>query len=125
MNQIIATINAVVANFSFTQVSADVTESPIAPNLQNTKQVIIIGSAPIGSPKTWQLVGSDSTLMIIILFNLTGLYAQTFPSNFIMNDVRWNTITKVWTPQDAGNYKAVGIYDGVNWWIDITGATYI
>lgn len=86
---------------------------------------VFLGSASIGAPKTWQLSNeSDSLFINSFIFTVSGLHAQTMPSNFIMSDPRWDKVAKTWTPLEAATYEASAIFDGTNWRLDITQSLY-
>lgn len=81
---------------------------------------IFKGDSSIAAPKTWALSNSGNALNIpSFIFTLSGLHAQTMPSNFKMSDARWNSGTKVWTPLDAGQYNAKAVFDGTSWLLTI------
>jgi hypothetical protein len=82
-------------------------------------------SAVIGAAYTWTLSNNTYAYKFTFLFEISGgLYVQTFPSSFIMNDVRWDSGAKTWTPQEEGKYKAEAWFDGTNWFLDISQSIY-
>ena len=101
--------------------SVSTASGTITLNLNSQIQRIFTPSADIGAIKTWALSNATNGLRIEFSFNLTGLYAQTFPSNFVMSDARWNTSTQEWTPLDTGEYLAKATYNGTNWRLTIEG----
>lgn len=109
---------------SLTEVTVDESGSPVTLNMNGNQEQLFVGTPAISAPVTIQMTNVTSALRFTYFFNLSGLSALTLPSNFILNDARWNNGTKVWTPLDTGNYKMVGTYDGTNWWVEITGGTY-
>lgn len=109
---------------SMTEVTTDDSASPVILDMSNTQERLFVGSPAIGGARTIEMANIAGALRFSFFFNLSGLFALTLPSNFILNDARWNNGTKVWTPLDSGNYKMTGVYDGTNWWIDIVGGTY-
>jgi hypothetical protein len=94
--------------------------STLTLDMSDFAQRIFKGDATITGPKTWALSNSTNALSIpSFVFTLSGLHAQTMPSNFKMSDARWNSSTKVWTPLDAGQYNASLVYDGSSWLLTI------
>lgn len=91
----------------------------------NYRSVIFTGLLAITSSKIWNLVNDSCAQRFTFIFNMSGLYAQTMPSNFRMNNYvgEWDSTSKTWTPIDTGIYTANAIYDSVNaiWGLDITG----
>jgi hypothetical protein len=87
--------------------------------------VIFVGSANIGGNKTIAISNDSIAVEMKFLFTISGgLYDLTFPSKFIMSDVRWEVGgAKKWSPVDQGKYKASATYHSVNdqWEMDITG----
>lgn len=89
-------------------------------DMSNFAERIFKGDATVTGPKTWALSNSANALNIpSFIFTLSGLHAQTMPSNFKMSDARWNSSTKVWTPLDAGQYNAKAVFDGTSWLLTI------
>lgn len=98
------------------QGSVDTSGGTITLNMDNRAQRTFKGSASISGPKTWALSNTTNALEILyFIFTLTGLHAQTMPSNFKMSDARWDSVGKVWTPLDAGQYNAKAVFDGTSW----------
>lgn len=79
----------------------------------------------IAAPKTWALANDFVALSIKFIFSVSGAYAQTFPANFKMNDVRWDKIAKTWTPEDFGTYQGEATFDGANWELVISQSTFV
>jgi hypothetical protein len=100
---------------------ADTSVSPIILDLNNQIQRIFRPSANISTIKTWALDNDGDGLRIEFSFNLTSLVVQTFPSNFVMSDARWNTALQEWTPYDTGEYLAKATFNGTNWRLTIEG----
>lgn len=94
---------------------------PIVLNMAGAAQKNFVGSADITEAKTWQLANAARGQQFFLNFVLDGLYAQTFPANFVMSDALWDDATKTWTPFDAGEYQAQAIYNGTNWVLSIVG----
>jgi hypothetical protein len=85
-----------------------------------------IEDAPIAAPKTWAISGDDNAERIeIFRFSVTGLHAQTMPSNFFMETWKseWDPATKIWTPSFAGRYQAELDYnkDTDEWYVKMFG----
>lgn len=99
----------------------DTSGSTITLNIGSQIQRIFTPSANFSGAKTWALSNDSNGLRIEFSFNLTGLGVQTFPSNFVMSDARWNTSTQEWTPLDTGEYLAKATFNGTNWRLTIEG----
>ena len=101
-----------------TQVS---TSGNITLDLLNRQLREFTPSAVIAAPKTWALANTNQAFEFRFRFTLTGLHAQTMPSNFRMTDPLFDTVTNIWTPLDVGEYEAHGTFDGTNWNLSIIG----
>ncbi len=107
-------------NTNVDQGLVDVSGGVITLNMNDFAERIFKASGAINGPKSWALSNVSNALNIpSFIFTLSGPYAQTMPSNFKMSDARWNFTTKVWTPDEAGQYNAKAVYDGTNWLLTI------
>jgi hypothetical protein len=107
-------------NTNVDQGTVDTSVATMTLDMNSFAQRIFKGSATITGPKTWALSNITNALNIpSFIFTLSGLHAQTMPSNFKMSDARWNSGTKVWTPLDAGQYNATLVFDGSSWLLTI------
>jgi hypothetical protein len=88
--------------------------------------VIFTGSAVFGGAKIIAYSNDSLALKFDFMFQIGNVsHALTFPSNTRMNDIRFNSITKIWASiAEIGFFKAHGTFDGTNWWIDISTANY-
>lgn len=105
--------------------SVVVSSSPITLTL-NKNNLVFFNAAAIGGARTWALSVTGGVVEFTFLFEISGgLYVQTMPSSFIMSDVRWDDGAKTWTPIEQGKYKAKGLYNGTNWFLEISPSTYL
>lgn len=75
-------------------------------------------AAIISEIKTWSFVNAGNLIKLKVIFEIDGLYAQTFPGGFKLWTLAglWNDGTKVWTPTDIGIYELeVTLSDGVHY----------
>jgi hypothetical protein len=103
------------------QVSTNFGGNPIVLNQGNNQSVVYVPSEDISENKTFQIINVTGAKEFRIRFTLTDLWVLTWPANFFMSDARWNAGTKEWTPDDAGDFEAIGTYDGTNWFLVING----
>lgn len=101
------------------------TSGAITLNFKNASDVIFYGSAQISANKVISFSNSTNATKLTFLFDLSGTQTLTFPSSCLMNDIRWDSGTKIWSALNSGKYKMTGINDGTNWWVDITQNNYI
>ncbi len=94
--------------------------APIVLDLNSFKHRIFVGSANITSNKTFSISNPTNARQIFLFFQCNADVVLTFPSNFKMADVRWNSATQQFTALDTGLHKAVITFDGTNWYMDIT-----
>lgn len=98
------------------QTTVDSTGSTITLDMDSRAERNFLASANIGAPKTWALANTTNSFKILsFIFTVTGLFAQTMPSNFKMSDARWDSSGKTWTPADSGQYNAKAVFDGTSW----------
>lgn len=98
----------------------DASASTLILDMQSLSQRLFKSSGIIAAPKTWLLANVGNSFYIpSFTFSLSGLHAQTMPSNFKMSDARWDSVGKIWTPLDTGEYRASLIYDGTSWLLTI------
>src|SRR6266436_7791916 len=69
---------------SLTEVTVSDSASPVTLDLANAQDGFFVGSPNIGGARTVQLANAGSALKFTFFFNLTGLFALTLPSNFIL-----------------------------------------
>jgi len=90
-------------------------------NFDSTTERVFVGNATFAGPKTIALSNSSYAAILEFVFAITNVAAVlTFPSTFIMNDVRWDAGAKTWTPDDTGTFKAKATWNGTNWLLDIS-----
>lgn len=99
--------------------------SVITLNLAQKKARVFSIEPAILEAKTWALSNDFVALSFKIIFALSDIFIQTFPANFKMDDVRWNSGAKTWTPEDAGTYTVEGVFDGTNWQVVVSQSTFI
>ena len=100
--------------------------SDVTLNCKGSDDLVFYNAAAIGGARTWSLTNSSNAKKFTFLFEISGgLYVQTMPASFIMSDVRWDDGAKTWTPIEQGKYKAVGLFDGTNWFLEISPSTYL
>lgn len=108
-----------------TSLSVLTTGGTITFDFASMNQRIFVGSASFGSAKGIALDNDTNAKRLEFTFNITNVAAViTFPSSFIMNDIRWNSGTKEWTPDSTGVFKGSAIYNGTNWILDISSSPY-
>lgn len=95
-------------------------------DFQKKSDRVFFGSATIAAAKTWAFSNSENAAKFVFLFQISGEYGQQMGPSVIMDDVRFDNGTKIWTPSgDLGKYKAEGYFDGTNIWLDISKSIYI
>jgi hypothetical protein len=98
------------------------TSGAIVMNMENLKQKMFLGSAPISTDKTWSMINKVNALKFTDFVEFVGTPVQTFPDDWVMNDSGWELAgEKKWTPGGAGKYKIKGEFDGTEWQIEIFG----
>jgi len=119
---------------------ADTSVSPIELGLEDLPYVMIVGSVSIGGARTWQFSrtgeeyfdsdDSDSLTFdqffarrITFRFDISGVYAQQMPLNSRMplGTYGWDDSVKQWTPIQSGTYQALITFDGLEYFIEISG----
>lgn len=87
------------------------------------EQVFKPNGVTINEAKEWQFENAMNAVRFGLFFEIggTGDYAQQFPANTKMNSIRFDQVTKIWTPPEAGEYKCRALFDTVNWWLHIEG----
>ena len=87
------------------------------------KQRMFVCTDDIDEAKEWVKSSVEATLFIpSIRFKIVDdLWPQTFPADFYMSDALWDDGTKVWTPEDLGEYEASVTYDGTRYTLRIIG----
>lgn len=90
-------------------------------NFASEEQRIFVGSASFATAKAVALSNDSIARRLDFIFTITNVNAVlTFPAAFVMNDVRWNTSSQEWEPDQTGTFKASAIFDGTNWIMDIS-----
>jgi hypothetical protein len=101
--------------------------STITLPFSNNIIVAFIGNLPIDEPKLIEITNVTAVhLQLIFFFEISDVAAVLeWETNVKMADVRWNSVSKEWTPDGEGLYKAVGHYnvEDDEWLIDI-GSVY-
>jgi len=112
--------NAVAGGSTLDQLTVSTAGGTITLDFASKAERMFLGSATIAAIKTWALANTTGALKIAsFIFTVSGLYAQTMPSNFKMSDARWDSVGKTWTPLDTGTYNAVAVFDGTSWLLSI------
>jgi len=84
-----------------------------------------MGSASFASAKAITFSNDANALEFDFVFNITnGAAVLTFPSSVTMDDVRWNSDDKEWTPDNIGWFKGHAELDGATWRLDISKGVY-
>lgn len=97
------------------------TGGTITLNFASKADRIFVGATSFATAKIIDPTNDTVAKRLQFIFTITNVAAVlTFPSDFIMNDVRWNTGTQEWTPDETGTYKTEAVYDGTNWILDIS-----
>lgn len=102
-----------------------VTSGAISLNFLNNPDLTFYGDAQISANKVVTFDNATNALRFTFLFDLSSTHSLTLPSTVIMDDIRWNNSTKIWTALNSGKYKMTGIFDETNWWVDISQNNYI
>lgn len=90
-------------------------------NFSDEEQRIFVGNAAFAAAKAVALSNSANAKRFDFIFTITNVSAiLTFPASFVMNDVRWDTSSQEWEPDQTGTFKASAIFDGTNWIMDIS-----
>ncbi len=112
---------AVAALFNVDILTVSTTGGTITLNFGSEEMRIFVGSASFSAAKAIALSNSTVARKFDFIFTITNVSAVlTFPAAFIMDDIRWNTSTQEWTPEQTGTYKASAVFDGTNWILDIS-----
>lgn len=86
-----------------------------------------LGSASFSTTKEITFSNDTNAIEFDFFFNITNVAAiLTFPSSVLMDDVRWEaTGAQEWAPDGTGWFKGHAEFNGTNWLLDISKATYI
>lgn len=103
----------------------DTSDSVITLNFANNGSRIFNSDSTLGSPATVQRSNDSNAVYFEWTFIISNVGAVLTFENYKMSDVRWNQSSDEWTPAENGKYKAVGIYDGSEWLLDISAAPYV
>lgn len=110
---------------ALSQVVLNTAGNPIVVDCTGLVEVIFKANTNIGGAKTWQMTNVTTIRRVTILFQITTTASvdQQFDANFLMNaPAQWSVAgAQKWTPLDVGKYKAVMVYDGTNWYMEISG----
>ena len=111
----------------YAPVSVSTTGATITLNFSNNGTATFFGSASFATPKTIAHSNDTNAVKYVFAFQITNVAAKlTFPAAYIMSDVRWEgSNPQEWEPAEVGKYKATAIYDGTNWWLDISLSPYV
>lgn len=101
--------------------TVDVSGGTPAMNFNIFLHSIFVGSAAIGTAKTWSITNLGIQDHFILRINISAIAIQTFPNTFKSADLSFSSSTFEWTPPSTGYFEIIGDYDGTNWWIKITG----
>lgn len=86
------------------------------------EETIFICTVDLSSAKSVDLLSDSNAKKFSFSFNVTNVAAVIeFPTEFIMNDVRWDSGTKEFTPDATGRFRGLAFFDGTNWLLDISG----
>lgn len=105
---------------AWSRAAVDVSGGTIDLNMAGTQLREFTPSGAITAPKTWQVSNGGSAFQFRFRFTVDDLHVQTL-TGFKMSDARWNAGTEEWTPDDIGEYQAVGHYNGTDWYVEIAG----
>lgn len=107
----------------WTDTNIDSSGPAIVLNQGNNAQVNYVLSVDIDEAKTISITNVTGAQQFRMRFTIVNALTDilTWDANFFMSDARWNAVDKEWTPDDAGDYEAVGTYDGTNWFLVING----
>jgi hypothetical protein len=100
--------------------TVDVSGATPVLNCIGSRKVKFLSSANIGGNKTFILSNDSKVQEFSFIFTLSDVYYLQWPSNFKMSDVLWDSGTKRWTPEQAGNYLARAEHDGSNYLLTIS-----
>lgn len=83
------------------------------------------GSAVIDGNRNIALDNDGNAVELTFFFEVDDLHVFTFPAEFIMSDVRWDSGANTFTPLDIGKYKAKAEFDGSNWFLEISQSIFV
>lgn len=116
-------ILSMVTSSLLTLETVDVSGGTITLDLNSIDQMMYVGSASFGTPKTIALSNATNGLVIDFKFNLSNVAAVlTFPTSFTMQttDLRWNDGAHTFTPSATGKHEFSATFDGTDWDLKIT-----
>jgi hypothetical protein len=102
--------------------SVSTSTGTITLNFDSTVERVFVGNATFATAKDIALINDTYASIFEFVFEITNVAAELeFPTEFVMNDVRWEvSVAKTWTPDAVGKYKAKAVWDGTDWLLDIS-----
>lgn len=101
--------------------SINTTNPTITLFFQDCRDRIFFGASSFATAKTIDFDSATNALRFSFIFEITNVAAVlTFPSSVVMSDARWDNTAKAWTSVDIGKFKADAVFDGTNWYIEIS-----
>lgn len=84
----------------------------------------VFALSTFSTPKTIAYSNASTAKEQHIVFIISDVAATlTFPSGTLMSDVRWASLT--WTAAEVGKYKATAVYNGTNWYLEISQSVFV
>lgn len=106
--------------------TVDTTGGTLTLNFTTKSRVSFVNSAPFAAAKAVAFSNDVNAKAFEFIFEITNVAATLdFPANTKASDVRWNSGTQVWTPNEVGIFKVTGVYSGSNWYLDFSPAPYV
>lgn len=95
-------------------------------NFQGQRSLtFVVGENIIGATE-FEISNDTNAVYFELIIVVITSSPMTFPSNFLMSDVRWDAGSKEWSPgEDQGTYKGRGTRLGSNWLFDMSQSIYV
>lgn len=111
----------IVSSLFLTTRSVSTSGGTLTLNFANIDDTVFYGDASFGSAKEIVLSNDTKAIRFVFTFEVSDVAAViTFPSSFVMSDIRWDSGSKEWTPDGTGLFKAQAIFNGSNWFLEIS-----
>ncbi len=103
------------------------TSGDITLDFEGNAIVYFTGDASFAGAKNVTLDNETASNEFYFEFEITNVAAVlTFPNDFFMADVRWDSGAKTWTPLDTGVYRAHAFKNFASAWrLEISQAPYV